>query len=154
MKGVLKIYHPEETLKYHIKNSYSKAVYLNNEHFLEVEIITDENQDHVEDDSLQYPFPQIALRIFDYPLEQNELSGQTFEIEENEELVYSEVDLYTDQDAFLYKNRLEFTSDPAERMELIWSGEIDDFYTDSGEPIPFKLKCHFEELEPEFIEEP
>ena len=47
MKGILKIYHPEETLKYHIQHSYCKAVYLNEEHLLELEIVTDEDLDHV-----------------------------------------------------------------------------------------------------------
>ncbi len=153
MKGVLKIYHPEETLKYHIKNSYSKAVFLNNEHFLEVEIITDDNMDHVEDDSLQYPFPQLALRLFDYPLDSDQLGGRTFEIKEEEELSFCEVDLFSNQDAYLYENRLEFNNDSQGNTELIWSGTIDDFYTESQSPIPFKLKCHFQELEPEFIDE-
>jgi len=28
-------------------------------------------------------------------------------------------------------------------LQLFWQGKIDDFYTGSDEPIPFKLKCHF-----------
>ena len=57
-----KIYHPEETLKYHISSTYCKAVYLNSKNFLEVEIITDDSLDHVEDDSLQYNFSSAILR--------------------------------------------------------------------------------------------
>ena len=47
MKGILKIYHQDETLKYQIKNTYCKPVYSNKQHFLEVEIITDDSLDHV-----------------------------------------------------------------------------------------------------------
>lgn len=147
MKGILKIYHPEETLKYNIKNTYSKAVYSNQQHFLEVEIITDDSLDHIDDDSLQYKFPQISLNIFDFPIDSNQLAGQTFHIEDTDEETYTEINLYDDEDAFLYQNELSFSQDDEGVLNLIWKGKIDDFYTVSDEPIAFKLKCNFSEDE-------
>ena len=143
MKGILKIYHPEETLKYHISSTYCKAVYLNSKNFLEVEIITDDSLDHVEDDSLQYNFPQLSLDVFEFPIDSNELEGKTFRIEDTDEETYTEVDLYDDEEAYLYENELSFSKDEEGELQLFWQGKIDDFYTGSDEHIPFKLKCHF-----------
>lgn len=143
MKGILKIYHPEETLKYHISSTYCKAVYLNSKNFLEVEIITDDSLDHVEDDSLQYNFPQLSLDVFEFPIDSNELEGKAFRIEDTEDETYTEVDLYDDEEAYLYENELSFSKDEEDVLQLFWQGKIDDFYTGSDEPIPFKLKCHF-----------
>ena len=143
MKGILKIYHPEETLKYHISSTYCKAVYLNSKNFLEVEIITDDSLDHVEDDSLQYNFPQLSLDVFEFPIDSNELEGKTFRIEDTDEETYTEVDLYDDEEAYLYENELTFSKDEDDVLQLFWQGKIDDFYTGSDERIPFKLKCHF-----------
>ena len=143
MKGILKIYHPEETLKYHISSTYCKAVYLNSKNFLEVEIITDDSLDHVEDDSLQYNFPQLSLDVFEFPIDSNELEGKTFRIEDTDEETYTEVDHYDDEEAYLYENELTFSKDEDDVLQLFWQGKIDDFYTGSDEPIPFKLKCHF-----------
>ncbi|MEC5394064.1 hypothetical protein [Bergeyella sp. RCAD1439] len=143
MKGILKIYHPEETLKYQIKHTYCKAIYSHNQHFLEVEIITDDSLDHVEDDSLQYRFPQIAFRVSDFPIVSAQLSEKTLEIDDSEEESYTEVDLFDDEEAFLYGNHLRFSEDEEGVLQLTWQGEIDDFYSGASEPIPFKLKCHF-----------
>jgi hypothetical protein len=149
MKGILKIYHPEETLKYHIKSSYCKAVYANTKHFLEVEIITDDSLDHVDDDSLQYNFPQLSINIIEFPIEDGELEGKTFEITDTKEAIYTEVDLFDDEDAYLYESELSFDKNSEDELQLYWKGTIDDFYTGSLEPIPFKLKCHFK---PDLIE--
>ena len=147
MKGILKIYHPEETLKYHIKSTYCKAVYSNTQHFLEVEIITDDSLDHVEDDSLQYQFPQLSLDVFDFPIASNELENKTFLINDSEEESFTEVDLFDDETAFVYENELSFSKNEKDELQLIWKGIIDDFYTGGDEPIPFKLKCNFVEDE-------
>ncbi len=88
MKGILKIYHPEETLKYFIKNTYCKSVYINTQNFLEVEIITDDALDHVDDDSLQYNFPQLSLDIIEFPVTTSELEGQTFIVEDTEDEIF------------------------------------------------------------------
>lgn len=143
MKGILKIYHPEETLKYHIKNTYCKAVYSNMEHFLEVEIITDDSLDHVDDDSLQYNFPQLSLNISEFPIADAELLGKSFKVEDTDDEIYTEVNLFDDEDAFLHQNELFFDNNSENELQLLWQGTIDDFYTGSDEPIAFKLKCHF-----------
>ena len=144
MKGILKIYHPEETLKYNIQHSYCKAVYLNEENLLELEIVTDEELDHVDDDSLQYDFPQLSLHITDFPVASTELAGQSLTINDSEESVYTEINLHDDADAMLYENKLSFSADGDGALQLIWEGHIDDFYTGEKETIPFKLKCHFQ----------
>lgn len=143
MKGILKIYHPEETLKYFIKSTYCKSVYSNKQNFLEVEILTSDSLDHVEDDSLQYKFPQLSLNVFDYPISVSELGGQTFTIDDTDEDSYTEVDLFDDDEAFLYDNELEFSNNENNELQLCWKGNITDFYTGSDDPIPFKLKCNF-----------
>lgn len=145
MKGILKIYHPDETLKYNIKSSYCKAVYSNKQHFLELEIITDDGLDHVDDDSLQYNFPQISLAIFDFPIDNSEIEGKVFTIDDSEEETFSEVNLFDDDEAYIYDNKLEFNQDENGDLQLYWKGNIDDFYTGSDETIPFKLKCHFKQ---------
>ncbi|AZB22976.1 hypothetical protein EG338_04005 [Kaistella haifensis] len=152
MKGILKIYHPEETLKYHIKSTYSKAVYSNQKHFLEVEIITDDSLDHVDDDSLQYRFPQLSMNVYEFPLEDDQVEGKTFEIDDSDDETFTEVNLFDDEDAFLYQNELSFTQNENRDLELLWKGEITDFYTGSDETIPFKLKCNFKQDEIEVDE--
>ncbi len=143
MKGILKIYHPEETLKYNLESTYCKAVYSNKQHFLEVEIITDDSLDHVDDDSLQYHFPQLRLCVSDYLIDDEEIAGKTFKINDTDEEIYTEVDLFDDEDAYLFNNDLSYDQNADGDLQLCWQGEITDFYTGSDEPIPFKLKCHF-----------
>ena len=152
MKGILKIYHPEETLKYHIKSTYSKAVYSNQKHFLEVEIITDDSLDHVDDDSLQYRFPQLSMNVYEFPIEDDQVEGKTFEINDSDDETFTEVDLFDDDDAFLYQNELSFANNENGDLELFWKGEITDFFTGSDETIPFKLKCNFRQDEIEVDE--
>ncbi|NML68934.1 hypothetical protein HHL23_03880 [Chryseobacterium sp. RP-3-3] len=145
MKGILKIYHPEETLKYNIRNTYCKAVYSNQQHFLEVEIVTDDSLDHVDDDSLQYNFPQLSLEIFDFPIDSKDIEGKLIKINDSEEETYTEVDLFDDEDAFIYDNELLFETNEEGELQVIWKGTIDDFYTGSDTPIPFRLKCEFKQ---------
>ena len=108
MKGILKSYHPDETLKYNIKSTYCKAVYSNQKHFLEVEIITDDSLDHVDDDSLQYHFPQISMNLSDFPIEDAELMGKTFEINDVEADNLIDVDLFNNDDVYLTGSKLSF----------------------------------------------
>lgn len=153
MKGILKIYHPDETLKYNIKNTYCKAVYSNQKHFLEVEIITDDGLDHVEDDSLQYNFPQLSLEVYDFPIDSEEIVGKTVQINDTDEDTYTEVDLFDDEEAFIYDNELCFEKNDEDELQVIWKGTIDDFYTGSGTPIPFRLKCEFKQDDIEIDED-
>ncbi|MBK1894704.1 hypothetical protein [Chryseobacterium paridis] len=145
MKGILKIYHPDETLKYNIRSTYCKAIYSNQQHFLEVEVITDDGLDHVDDDSLQYNFPQLSLEVFDFPIDSADLEGKTININDSEEDTYTEVDLFDDEDAFIYDNELFFEKNEEGELDLIWKGTIDDFYTGSDTPIAFRLKCELKQ---------
>ncbi|MCU7614477.1 hypothetical protein N0B16_08495 [Chryseobacterium sp. GMJ5] len=147
MKGILKIYHPEETLKYDIKSTYCKAVYSNQEHLLEVEIITDDGLDHVDDDSLQYHFPQLSLEVYDFPIEDAEIDGKTLHINDSDEETFTGVNLFCDEDALIYDNELLFDKNEEGVLQVIWKGNIDDFYTGSDNPIPFRLKCEFKQDE-------
>ena len=139
MKGILKIYHPEETLKYFIDSTYCKSVYSNTQNFLEVEVITNDSLDHVDDDSLQYQFPQVALNVFDFPIATAELENQKFVIEDTDDDSYTQVDLYDDEDAFVFENELSFDKNENDDLQLCWKGNITDFYTGSENPIPFKF---------------
>ncbi|MEN2433956.1 hypothetical protein AAH994_00865 [Weeksellaceae bacterium A-14] len=143
MKGILKIYHPEETLKYNIKSTYCKPVYSNKKHFLEVEIITDDALDDVDDDSLKYHFPQLSLNIFDFPIDSPDLDGQKLTINDNDDETFTEVNLFDDDEAFIYDNELSFDRDENHDLQLFWNGKIDDFYTGTAEPVVFRLKCNF-----------
>lgn len=153
MKGILKIYHPDETLKYDIKSSYCKAVYSNKQHFLEVEIITDDSLDHVDDDSLQYNFPQLSFNIYDFPINSGNIDGKTFNIEDSEDDSFTEVNLFDDEEAYLYDNELVFSKNEAGVLQVFWQGSIDDFYTGLQKPVPFKLKCHFKYEDLDFDDE-
>jgi len=153
MEGILKIYHPEETLRYNIKSSYCKAVYSNAKNFLDVEIITDDDLEHVEDDSLQYNFPQLSIGISDFPIDTEDLVGKVFAINDTDEDIYCTVNLFDDEVANIYDNELRFSLDEYGELQLIWKGLIDDFYSNNPKPIPFKLKCNFKRNEPEYIED-
>lgn len=144
MKGILKIYHPEETLKYQISRTYGKSVFHNEEFFLEVEVTTTEDTDYIEDDSLQYQFPQLSLHVIDFPIDTKKLAGKTFTITNDDE-VYTEVNLFDDEDAETFDNELTFSTDDEGELQLVWQGKITDFYTHSEDAIPFKLKCHFKQ---------
>lgn len=143
MKGILKIYHPEETLKYHLEHTYCKAVFSNMKHLLELDILTDDSLEHVDDDSLQYHFPQLAFKISDFPVPAEDLSGLTLELPENDEENFCEVDLFDDEDAFVTENSLSFETNPLGILTLHWKGKISDFLTESEIPLDFKLKCDF-----------
>ena len=154
MKGILKIYHPDETLKYNIRSTYCKAVYSNQKHFLEVEVITDDGLDHVDDDSLQYNFPQLSLEIIEFPIDSAEIEGKIFEINDSDDEVYTEVNLRNAQILrFIYDNELCFEKNEENELQVIWKGTIDDFYTGSDTPIPFRLKCEFKQDEIEVDED-
>ncbi|WP_373708115.1 hypothetical protein [Kaistella sp.] len=114
---------------------------------MEVEIITDDSLDHVDDDSLQYNFPQISMNVFDFPIEDSELVGKSFAMRDSDADNFIGVDLFDDEDAFLTESKLSFKNDATGELELFWEGNITDFYTGSNQPIPFKLKCNFKQDE-------
>lgn len=148
MKGILKIYHPEEELKYFIEKTYCKSFLVNQQHFLELELETNDDLDHVEDDSLQYKYPQIAFNIFDFPLKEACLEEQKVFIDPE----YVEVNVFDDEEVSIEDSQLFFKTGEEGVLQVVWEGKIDDFYTHSEEKIPFKLKCHFKNDEIEVEE--
>ncbi len=145
MKGILKIYHPEETLQYNIEKAYCKAIYSNEEHFLEVDIITDDSLDDVEDDSLKYHFSQINLSVFDFPLASEVLEGKAFQVEDTDEEEFTEMIFNNEEDALIDDNQLSFSKNEEGVLEVIWKGKMEDVFTETDDKIDFKLKCHFKE---------
>lgn len=139
MRGILKIYHPEEELKYFIEKTYCKSFLVNEQHFLELEIGTNDDLDHVEDDSLQYQFPQITFNIFDFPLQGESLENQNISVDSD----FVEVNVFDDEEVSIEDSQLSFKINEDGILQVVWDGKIDDFYTHSEEKIPFKLKCHF-----------
>lgn len=139
MKGIVKFYHPDETLKYRISLSHCKAVYANNVHLLDLEIITEEDPHDLEEDSLKYSFPQLAFRILDLPLKNPDLARSTLVLEEKD-ATFTELDLFCDEEAYLYENELAF-EEAGGVLNVIWKGECDDFFTNTDQPVTFKLKC-------------
>lgn len=101
--------------------------------------------DHVDDDSLQYNFPQLSLEVFDFPIESTEIEGKTIKINDSDEETYTEVDLFDDEEAYIYDNELLFEKNEEGELQVIWKGTIDDFYTGSDTPLPFRLKCEFKQ---------
>lgn len=148
MKGILKIYHPEEQLKYFIEKTYCKSFLVNQQYFLELEIETNDDLDHVEDDSLQYQYPQIAFNIFDFPLKEACLEKQKVSIDSE----YVDVNVFDDEEVSIEDSQLSFKVNEEGVLQVVWEGKIDDFYTHSEEKIPFKLKCHFKNDEIEIEE--
>ena len=63
------------------------------------------------------------------------------------------MDLYDDEDAYLYDNELTFNTNEEDALQLVWKGMIDDFYTGTDAPVPFRLKCHFKQEEPDVEDE-
>lgn len=151
MKGIVKFYHPDETLKYRISLSHCKAVYANELHLLDLEVITEEDPHDLEEDSLKYSFPQVAFRITDLPLQNPDLTQNELVLEEKD-AAFTELDLYCDEEAYLYDNQLVFEETEGV-LNVIWKGECDDFFTNTDKPVTFKLKCNFSQDAPDIAED-
>ena len=65
MKGILKSITQKKPLNT-ISLAHITRRFISIQNFLEVEIITDDSLDHVEDDSLQYNFPQLSLDVLNF----------------------------------------------------------------------------------------
>ncbi len=66
----------------------------------------------MEDDSLQYNFPQLSLSIRDYLLTEEELADKSFQIQDSEEDQYTQIDVFHDEEAYLSDNELSFQKNP------------------------------------------
>jgi hypothetical protein len=155
MKGLVKFYHPDETLEYHIRKCFCKVVFLNNKNTLVVEIESDDDLDHVEEDSYQNEYPQVFFSIedFEIPVKTvHQLSGKSFQIpsfeeKENEngdleEVYYTNLNINDEEDLETDNNELKFGKDEQGNLKLIWQGYCNDFVTQE-DLIHFKISCSF-----------
>ncbi|MDO5509859.1 MAG: hypothetical protein Q4F57_04125 [Weeksellaceae bacterium] len=156
MSGTVKFYHPDETLVYNIEQCFCKVVYLKKQTCLVLEIISSEDLDHCEEDSLQNEFPQIIMNIDDFPINlqtkdelidsQISIVQGTAEIQDEEgediEVFYTNLEVVED-DFELNNNELNFSKSKNGHLSVVWTGEVEDFITKSEDKIPFKVKCIF-----------
>ena len=142
MKGLIKFYHPDETLVYHIRKCFCKVVFLNKKNTLVVEVFQNE-----------YPQVSFSIEDFEIPVKTiQQLCGKSFQIpsyeeKENEngeveELYYTNVNLNDEEDLETDTNELKFGKDEQGNLKLIWQGYCEDFIT-QDEPIRFKVSCSF-----------
>ncbi len=155
MKGLVKFYHPDETLEYRIRKCFCKVVFLNQKNTLVVEIESDDDLDHVEEDSFQNEYPQVIFNIEDFEIPVKtiqQLSGKSFlipayEEKENEngdmeDVYYTNLNINDEEDLETDSNELKFGKDEQGNLKLIWQGYCDDFIT-REEPLKFKVSCSF-----------
>ncbi len=151
-KGLLKIYHPEETLRYTLQNAFAKAAYAQGQYLLDAEFCSDDSLDHVDDDSLQYKFPQIELLIKDIELSGEDLTLQTLELSTEDCYSFIELDIFDDEDSFVTECKISFTKENKDSQEILvckMEGMMNDFYRLTENEIPFKLKsyCNIAEVQ-------
>jgi|SRR5690606_6897169 len=152
----IKFFHPEETFTYYIEKCFCKVVYSGQQHQLLIEVHSNDDLDHVEDDSLQNDFPQVIMSIDDFPLPFKtiaELNGKALEIpnsfmeiedEEGEisEIYYTTID-FSDDKFEADNNQLSFFKDESGTLCMKWKGEVIDFTEQTDDMIPFEVSCAF-----------
>ncbi|MGM5630324.1 hypothetical protein O2K51_05430 [Apibacter raozihei] len=155
MKGLIKFYHPDETLEYHIRKCFCKVVFLNKKNTLVIEIESDDDLDHVEEDSYQNEYPQVSFTVEDFEISEKtigQLIGKNFQIpsfeeKENEngdveELFYTNLNINDEDNLETDENDLKFGKDEQGNLKLIWKGYCEDFITQE-DPMKFKISCSF-----------
>lgn len=161
MKGTIKFFHPEETLIYHVKKSFCKVVFQNKTSVLVVEIQSTDELHHVAEDSIQNEFPEINLTIEDVIISQtnlDELINSTIEIPssyeeienqdgELEEFFYTNLNVNDELDVELNQNKLKFSKNEKNELQLQWKGVADDFTDFDLDNIQFEVNCTFSEEE-------
>ncbi|MBV7440582.1 hypothetical protein KRX57_04050 [Weeksellaceae bacterium TAE3-ERU29] len=154
MSGTIKFFHPEETFVYNVDKSFCKVVYLKKKNCLVLEIESNEDLDHLAEDSLQNEFPKVVLTIDDFPIDvdsKKRLAGKSYEIPEStievedeegelEEIFYTNL-IVNEDDFELNNNHLKFTEKNG-KLQLLWTGEVDDFTEETDDVIPFEVKCN------------
>lgn len=154
----IKFFHQEETMTYHIEKCFCKVVLSNKQHLLIIEIHSNDDLYHVDEDALQNHYPQVSLFLDDFPVafkNKTELIGQEIEIPkcyveiknedgETEEIFYTDVKVLED-DFESDSNVLNFFRNDAGNLCLNWKGETQDFTENSDDMIPFELECEFSE---------
>ncbi|MCB9201897.1 MAG: hypothetical protein H6604_02450 [Flavobacteriales bacterium] len=161
MKETINFFHPDETFVYNVKKFFCKIVFQNKKRILVLEIQSTDELHHVEEDSIQNEFPEIALTIEDAEIEYStldDLTGNTIEIPisfeektnsdgEIEEFFYTNLNVNDEVDVELNKNKLTFSKDKNNNITLKWTGIADDFTdSDIDEGIPFEVNCTLKEL--------
>lgn len=154
MIGTIEFFHPEETLTYHVEKAFCKVVFLKKRNCLVLEIESNEDLDHMPEDSLQNEFPKVILSVDDFPISyenKHKLSGNTIEIpfstaEEEDEEGEIEEFFYTnlsvkEEDFEVENNILKFSKDKNGKLFLSWTGEVPDFTDSTDDMIEFKVKC-------------
>lgn len=152
----IKFFHPEETFTYYIEKCFCKVVYSGQQHQLLIELHSNDDLDHVDDDSLQNEFPQVIMSIDDFPLSVtsiDELDGQTIEIptsyveieDEDGELadVYYTTLNFSESKFESDNNKLTFFKDETGTLCVSWKGDAVDFTEETDELIPFEVSCAF-----------
>ena len=156
----MKFYHPDETLTYHIRKSFCKVVFMNNQNTLVVEIESDDDLDHVEEDSYQNDYPQIFMNIDDFAVSVksvNQLAGKVLQIPNSEErenesgeideVYYTNLNINDEEDLETHENEVKFGKDDRGNLKMLWTGICDDFITRDSDPLKFKVSCLFSEDE-------
>lgn len=155
MKGLIKFYHPDETLEYHIRKCFCKVVFLNSKNTLVLEIESTDDLDHVEEDSYQNEYPQVSFSLEDFEIPVDsvyKLSGKSFkipafeekenEIGDMEEIFYTNLNINDEEDLDTNDNELRFGKDEDGILKMIWTGFCEDFITNES-PLKFKISCVF-----------
>lgn len=165
MKGLIKFYHPDETLEYHIRKCFCKVVFLNKKNTLVVEVESDDDLDHVEEDSYQNEYPQVSFSLEDFEIPVNtvqQLLGNSFQVPsfeeietdsgEIEEVYYTNLNINDEEYLDTGDNELKFGKDENGNLKLIWIGYCEDFLTGNKEPLKFKISCSFTQDKLEIVE--
>ncbi|MDO5655685.1 MAG: hypothetical protein Q4G27_06055 [Flavobacteriaceae bacterium] len=154
MSGTIKFFHPEETFVYKVEQSFCKVVYLKKKNCLVLEIESNDDIEHLDEDSLQNEFPKVILNIDDFPIsvqDKRQLAGKRFDIpigtaeieDEDGELIeiyYTNLQV-NEEDWELNSNRLEFSRNAKGELCIMWTGEVEDFTEATDDMISFEVNC-------------
>lgn len=153
----IQIFHPEEVLTYKIERGTLKVILLEKKYVLMLDIVsTDEIDDEIPDDALQYHFYQVRFFIEDFPVEAQtvkELIGKSIAIPKGAQEIMDEEDqlqtvyysiLSTENGDFeTNDNRLFFNKEASNDVVLKWEGTCGDFTQKSDENIRFAITYKF-----------
>lgn len=160
MSATIKFFHPDETFLYYLDKSFCKVVYLKKKNCLVLEIESTEELDHLDEDSLQNEYPKVILNIDDFPINvshKDELANNSYEIidgtveEEDEEGDLIDVfytNLKVNEDEYeLNENKISFSTTKEGKLQVLWTGEVEDFTESTDDVITFEVNCILEEKE-------
>ena len=151
MSEFLKIYHPDEDMSYVLDRVVCKTVWQDKLNCLFVEIESNEEIDHIEEDAIQNRFPKVILTLEDFPIEYSslsELNGVTLDIPESsvqkenkdgeiEEVVYTNLCI-NDDDFETINNKIAFELFNGLHY-LRWKGRCLDFVKETDSYLDFEF---------------